>query len=104
MGIRRAPEEEEREKGIGKLARASIERAKAEIELRLDRLLDLKTSPANADDSLVSESEYGRRRKQILVEKQRCDERSTNRDRVHHHDFEKVRATLQLASGVGKRF
>ena len=97
-------EEEARERGIGRIARVSVERAKAEIERRLDRLLDLKLSAANTDGALLSEEEFGRRRKQLVIEKLQLEERLAKRDSLYQRDFEKVRATFQLASGIRERF
>jgi len=41
---------------------------------RIDSLLRLKTSPGNADGSLLSDDEYGRQRSELLKEKARLEE------------------------------
>ncbi|HEU0050052.1 MAG TPA: recombinase family protein, partial [Nitrososphaera sp.] len=41
---------------------------------RLDHLVKLKTSPTNADGSLLSDEEYGRQRSELLKEKARLEE------------------------------
>jgi len=43
---------------------------------RLDNLVRLKTSPANADGRLLSDEEYGRQRFELLKEKARLEELS----------------------------
>ena len=97
-------EEQAKERTIGRVARVSVERAKAEIAKRLDRLLDLRTSPANVDDSLVSAEEYGRRRKDLLIEKERLDRRLAERARGHARDIQNARNVVRIAADVQGRF
>jgi hypothetical protein len=47
----------------------SRERAYTDCEKRLENLVKLKTSPENADGSLLSDEEYSKRRRELLQEK-----------------------------------
>lgn len=97
-------EAQAKERETGLAARMSAARAKDEIDKRLARLLDIRTSPANLDDSLVSPEEYGRKRKDLLMEKERLERNLQDRQRGNLRDFENARAVVHLSRDVEARF
>lgn len=84
--------------------RASANAALADIERRLGQLIDLKTSPGNVDGSLLSEEEYGRRRMELLMQKERLLRSLTADGSLSERTFEKVSTVLHIAKGIQARF
>lgn len=86
------------------VARASAERTKVEIEKRLWSLIDLKTAPENADGSLLSDQEYGLRRRDLLRQKGHLEQTVADPLEAYRVADDKVRALLNIACCVRSRF
>ena len=86
------------------VARESAERTKIEIEKRIASLIDLKTSPANADGILLSDYEYGLRRRDLLKQRELLAQRVADPVDAYRVAEDKVKAVLNIVCGVRSQF
>lgn len=83
----------EKESGAQEPIQAQQRRALDVCTKRLEGLLRLKTSPGNADGTLLSDQEYGQQRRELLQEK-------STLEHALHHGAEKTARALKLAQEV----
>lgn len=73
-------------------------------EKRLDNLIRLKTSPDNADGSLLSDAEYGKQRFELLKRKSQLDELSRSSSRESEICLSLAEKTFEFACAARSRF
>lgn len=86
------------------VVRTSVERAKGDIEKSLGQLINLKTSPGNENGSLLSDEEYGRRRVELLKQKEKLEKLLKSDRSEFDEPIARTRAALQIASRIQARF
>jgi len=81
----------------------SREKAIADYMKRLESLVDLKTSPANADGSLLSDEEYSKRRHELLLAKSTLQSPQTEKSEAERA-LRQSEDTFEFAHAALERF
>lgn len=97
-------EVKEKDKSVNKNSQEALQKSLESVTKRINNLVSLKISPDNSDGSLLSDEEFGDRKRALLIEKEKIAKKLTKVDKDENEWAEIAKESFNFGLLASKRF